>query len=340
MEIDELNPSLQRSYREMLQMCLTKKNEDGISKIERFRERLIEKKITPDQLINLHYATLKEIYPDLPEHVCSSFELLLELMEGYMLTYQEQQNLIDRQKELESQIEVAANMQKTLLPKQIPTHPNVDIGILSVPAGMMSGDYYYCVTDKNNCIGIAIADIIGKGVPAALCMSMIKYALDSIPEQRMQPAALLENLNRVVERNIDDSMFITMMYGLYDPRNHTFYYSGAGHEPGFYYQAKNDSFTDLYAKGVVLGLMTDSEFQQYSLPMEVGDFIVFLSDGVTECRLDDRFIDRDEIIRLLRKYIHLPAQEIVKKVYRELAIIQNFSLKDDFTLMILRRKVS
>lgn len=334
-----MSRSLQAKYKQILELFLKEKKYKDLLQKEPFCE-LLEQKITPDQLVNLHYMTLKELYPDLPEHISLSFELLLEVMEGYGLTFQEQQNLIDRQKELESQIEVAAKMQKTLLPKQIPSHPQVDIGVLTVPAGMMSGDYYYCVTDANNRIGIAIADIIGKGVPAALCMSMIKYALDSIPEQRMQPAELLEKLNRVVERNIGDSMFITMMCGLYEPDTDIFYYSGAGHEPGFYYEAKTDAFVDLYAKGVVLGLMKKSTYREYSLKLSVGDMIIFLSDGVTECRRGDHFIDRDEIIRLLRKYIHLPAQEIVKKVYRELAIIQNFSLKDDFTLMILRRKVS
>lgn len=335
-----ISHSLQQRYKDILQLFIFKNYEEGFLSAEQFSKHLFERNISPDQFINLHFATLKEMYPDLPDYICDSFELLIEVMEGYRLTYKEHQNLLSRQKELESQIEVAANMQKSLLPKTIPSHPDVDIGIISVPAGIMSGDYYYCVSDENNCIGIAIADIIGKGVPAALCMSMIKYALDSISEQRMQPAALLENLNRVVERNIDDSMFITMMYGYYDPKNHTFSYSGAGHEPGFYYRAKKDSFEDLYAKGLVLGLGKNTKFREYSIQMEIGDFVVLLSDGVTECKLNDRFIERDEIIRLFRKYIHLPAQDLVKKVYRQLAIIQNFSLRDDFTLMVLRRKVS
>lgn len=338
MRKSEVHPSLKALYKQNLQSFM-KKEKDAIKKDE-LRRFLSERKVSPEQLIHLHYTTLKEMFPDLSEPISLSFEWLIEVMECYELTYQQQQNLIDRQKELETQIEVAANMQKTLLPKQLPSHPKIDIGVISVPARMMSGDYYYCVTDDNDCVGVAIADIIGKGVPAALCMSMIKYALDSISKEWKQPKALLENLNRVVERNIADSMFITMMYGFYDPKTDTFSYSGAGHEPGFYYDANKDAFFDLATKGIVLGLTKEPVFREYSLQMKAGDLIVFLSDGVTECKVEGRFIERDEIIYLLRKYIHYPAQEMVRNIYRELAIMQNFSLKDDLTLMILRRKTS
>lgn len=339
MKTGNINFSIVEFYKDILKSYLTSKSEETLYQAEQFSKQLLESQVSPEELVSLHYSVLNDVYPDLSEHVRASFELLLEIMIVYGLAYREHQSLIDRQKELESQIDVAAEMQKTLLPKTLPSVSSIDIGVISVPAGKMSGDYYYCVSDENDGVGIAIADIIGKGVPAALCMSMIKYALDSIPEQRMQPAALLENLNRVVERNIAESMFITMMYGFYDSRDHTFHYSGAGHEPGFYYNAKKDSFKELYAKGLVLGLSPTTKFREYKKEVEVGDLIILLSDGVTECRIGNRFIERDEIIRLIRKYIHLPAQDIVKKVYRELAIIQNFTLADDFTLMILRRRV-
>lgn len=226
-------------------------------------------------------------------------------MIGYGLAYREHQSLRDRQKELEAEINVAANMQQTLLPKEVPYIDSLDIGVISVPASKMSGDYYHFVKDENGCLGVAIADIIGKGVPAALCMSMIKYAMDSLPEQRLQPGALLENLNRVVEQNVAANMFITMMYGSYDPRVHHFYYSGAGHEPGFYYNAKNDSFEELYAKGLVLGVTREANFREYHKKVEVGDFVVLLSDGVTECRTDEGFIEREEITNLIRQYSHM-----------------------------------
>ncbi|SDH80976.1 sigma-B regulation protein RsbU (phosphoserine phosphatase) [Alteribacillus persepolensis] len=330
---------MQEQYTKILKKYLEEKNETGLYHAQQFSKKVLENQISPEEVVSLHLDALEKYFPDLPQGVFDSFEFLLEVMMGYGMAYREHQSLRDKQKELETEINVAASMQQTFLPKEIPSVDALDVGVISVPASKMSGDYYHFIKDDNDCIGVAIADIIGKGVPAALCMSMIKYAMDSLPEQRLQPGALLDNLNRVVEQNVASNMFITMMYGSYDPRVHHFYYSGAGHEPGFYYHYDTDTFEELYAKGLVLGIKRDTTFREYHKKVEPGDFIVLLSDGVTECRTDDGFIEREELTRLIRKYKHLPAQEIVDNVFYQLEKLQGFQLRDDFSLIILRRKV-
>ncbi|PJH69243.1 phosphoserine phosphatase, partial [Salmonella enterica subsp. enterica serovar Typhimurium] len=115
-----------------------------------------------------------------------------------------------------------------------------------------NGDYHHFVKGQDGSLGIAIADVIGKGIPAALCMSMIKYSMDSYPETWMNPKTILENLNRVVAANIDPSMFITMLYAQYLPDENKLLYASAGHEPGYYYNAKMDEFEEIQAKGLVL----------------------------------------------------------------------------------------
>ncbi|PSL42463.1 sigma-B regulation protein RsbU (phosphoserine phosphatase) [Salsuginibacillus halophilus] len=330
---------LQEQYRKILNQYLENKNEQGLYHAQQFSKKVLENQISPEEVVSLHLSTLEESFPDIPKGAQDSFEFLLEVMIGYGLAYQEHQSLKDRQRELESEIDVAANMQQTFLPSGIPEPEDLDVGVLSVPASKMSGDYYHFVHDENDCLGVAIADIIGKGVPAALCMSMIKYAMDSLPEQRLQPADLLANLNRVVEQNVASNMFITMMYGSYDVRAHTFQYAGAGHEPGFYYSAEADEFEELSAKGIVLGIKRHAEFREYQRVVAPGDFIVLLSDGVTECRTEQGFIEREEITRLIRNHMHLSAQEMVNHVFHELEKLQGFQLRDDFTLMILRREV-
>ncbi|MCM3714670.1 PP2C family protein-serine/threonine phosphatase [Halalkalibacter oceani] len=331
--------NLEQAYKHILETFLHRKTEQGLYQAQQFSKVLLEHQISPEEFVSIHRAVLEELFPTVPDKVIDSFDLLLEVMMGYGLAYREHQSLRNRQRELESEIDVAANMQQTLLPAAIPDIDSLDIGVISVPANKMSGDYYNYILDDHGCLGVAIADIIGKGVPAALCMSMIKYAMDSLPEQRLQPGALLENLNRVVEQNVDDSMFITMMYGSYDPRTHEFRYSGAGHEPGFFYHADRDEFEELRAKGLVLGVSRKTKFTEYHVQVQKGDFIIFLSDGVTECRVGDNFIERSEIISLIRKYMHLSAQQLVENVYQELVKLQGFILRDDFTLMIMRRDV-
>ncbi|MFK3937943.1 PP2C family protein-serine/threonine phosphatase [Alkalihalobacillus sp. NPDC078783] len=331
--------NIETSYKKILESYLDTGSEHVLYEAQQFTRTLLEHNTSPEELVSLHRSIMDQLYPELPDDIQASFDFLLEAMMGYGMAYREHQILRDRQQELEAEIDVAAKMQQTLLPREEVSVTGLDIGIVSVPAKKMSGDYYHYVMDQHGSIGLAIADIIGKGVPAALCMSMIKYAMDSLPEQQLNPSALLENLNRVVEQNVDDSMFVTMMYGYYNVQAHEFTYSGAGHEPGFFYHAKSDSFEDLSARGLVLGVSKKATYQEYVKQLDIGDMVILLTDGVTECRMGEEFLEREEIVDLIRKSMHLEAQELAENVYRELSKLQDFTLRDDLTLIILRRQV-
>ncbi|KYC71582.1 PP2C family protein-serine/threonine phosphatase [Heyndrickxia coagulans] len=333
----DFRDAMEQEYKEILSHFLQHPDEQALYQCEKFSRKLIENRISPEDMIMCHRSVLQQIEPGLSKTVQQSFDVLLEVMLAYGLVYREQQSLRTKQKELKSEIEIAAGMQQTLLKADVPEQDGIDIGVISMPAKQMSGDYYHFIEDENRRIGIAIADVIGKGIPAALCMSMIKYAIDSLPEYSHQPHIILENLNRVVEQNVDPSMFITMFYGMYDPVVHKFSYASAGHEPGFFYHAETDEFEDLIAKGLLLGIEKKSKYHEYIKDVQLGDMIVLLSDGVTECRTKEGFVSRETITGLIRKNIRKSAQEIVENVYRELERWQEFELRDDFTLLILKR---
>ncbi|MFE8703032.1 PP2C family protein-serine/threonine phosphatase [Cytobacillus sp. FJAT-54145] len=330
---------MESKYRAILQHYISERSEQALYQGQKFSRKSIENNISPEEIISLHKMLLVDMYPELPEEVMNSFDILLEVMIGYGLAYREHQSLRHMQQELRSEIEIAANVQQTLLETRIPSVDDLDIGAISVPAKHMNGDYFHFVQDENNNISIAIADVIGKGIPAALCMSMIKYAMDSLPENRNEPSQVLENLNRVVEQNVDPSMFITMFYGMYKQENHLFSFSSAGHEPGFFYDAETEAFTEIEAKGLLLGVEKRTKYIQYEKQVKVGDMIILMSDGVTECRTEEGFIEKETLISYIKKYSHLGAQEIVNNIYKELEKLQHFQLRDDFTLIILRRKV-
>src|SRR5690625_6262335 len=99
-------------------------------------------------------------------------------------------------------MEVAANMKKTLLATPVPDVKDLDIGAISVPFKQLNGDYYHFVKGEDGSLGVAIEDVIGKGVSAALSMSMIKYALVSFNDELMNSRAMLRHLNSVVDRNV------------------------------------------------------------------------------------------------------------------------------------------
>ncbi|USK34139.1 PP2C family protein-serine/threonine phosphatase [Bacillus sp. F19] len=330
---------IESKYQEILSRYMQELTETALYQGQKFSRKAIEEQVPPEEIISLHRKVLQGLFPDVDQDVLHSLDFLLEVMMGYGLAYQEHQSLRDKQEEIKSEIQVALNVQQMLLETSVPTVPNLDIGAISVPAKHMNGDYYHFVYDEES-VSIAIADVIGKGIPAALCMSMIKYAMDSLPESRKSPSRVLENLNRVVEHNVDPSMFITMFYGMYDTDTHEFVYGSAGHEPGFYYSAKEDRFHDMNTKGLVLGIDQSIKYKQYSRIVEKGDMIVLLSDGVTESKTnEEEFIEREFITDLIKKYSDLNAQGIVDNIYKDFLQMQDFELRDDFTLIILKREV-
>ncbi|MCR2822634.1 PP2C family protein-serine/threonine phosphatase [Lederbergia panacisoli] len=332
----DFRDTIQAKYKDIMNNYLMNQNEQSLYQAQKLSRKLIEHHIAPEEIISLHKTIMMENVLT-QRSFSDSFDILLEVMIGYGLSYREHQSLRTEQMALKSEIEVAASMQQTLLGTSIPKIDGLDIGSISVPARQMNGDYHHFVKDENQCLGIAIADVIGKGIPAALSMSMIKYAMDSLPENRHNPGAILESLNRVVEQNVDPSMFITMCYGVYNPWDHKFLYASAGHEPGLFYSSENQKFQDLDGKGLLLGIDKKTKYMEYELNVLQGDMVILLSDGVTECRTKEGFIEREDLLRYIEKYIHLPSQEMVTNIYKDFERLQEFELRDDFTLIILKR---
>jgi phosphoserine phosphatase RsbU/P len=338
-DILDFREKMEFIYKEMLAHYLVNQTEQALYEGQKFSRNSIEHHISPEEMIILHKSVVEELKLETPTEVIQSFDFLLEVMMGYGLAYRELQSLRHKQNEFRTEMEIAANVQQTLLGTHIPSVKGLDIGALSVPAKHMNGDYYHFVIDESQNINVAIADVIGKGIPAALCMSMIKYAMDSLPEGRNTPSTVLENLNRVVERNVDPSMFITMFYGMYSLVDHTFHYASAGHEPGIFYCSKTNQFSELEAKGLLLGIDNRTKYRQFNKEIDIGDMIILMSDGVTECRNEKGFLEKEFLIDLLKENIHLPSQDIVKRIFKEFEKLQHFQLQDDFTLIILKREV-
>ncbi|GAB3045266.1 SpoIIE family protein phosphatase [Virgibacillus ainsalahensis] len=337
--MDEIVKLDAAAYKDLLKHYITTQDEQSLYGVEQISKSFIKNHILPEEIVNLHNQSLAELYPDLHEDFQHSMDFLLEAMISYGLSHQEIQTLREQQLALKSEISVAASMQETLLGTKKPMIEGLDIGVVSVPAHQMNGDYHHFIKGNDGSLGIAIADVIGKGIPAALCMSMIKYSMDSYPEESMSPRAILKNLNRVVERNVDPSMFITMFYAQYLPSESKLQYASAGHEPGFYFNAEKNTFEEIAAKGLVLGVSSDTDYRQFELPISKGDMVILLTDGVTECRDGERFIETEEVLEVILKYAELPAQDMVNQVYKHFERLQDFQLRDDFTLCILKKEV-
>lgn len=327
---------VERQYKAILRNYLENQNELNLYEGQTFSKQLIQKNISPEEMIGIHRTALEEIAPDIPATIHHSFDLLIEVMVRYGLALHEHQNLIQKQENFRIEMDLASNVQKTLLKTSVPTIDGVDIGMLSVPSKEMNGDYVHFLSDSN-AIGIGVADVIGKGIPAALCMSMIKNGMDSVDGADKDPSFVLDIINRIVERSVTDSMFVSMVYGAYNTTTHEFLYASAGHEPALHYSRQEKAFHELFVKGLLLGVLPNTTYEHQSVRLEQGDFIVLMTDGVTECRSQEGFIEMEKVMKIIEDVKDESAQDMVEYVYKELILLQDFELRDDFTLVILKR---
>lgn len=328
-----------QAYKKLLKQYLDSNNKNYLEEAKQMSVSFVSRNIYPEEIVRIHMQAIDGLFENVHKDYRRSLEFLLEALIAYRVAQEEYEKMKLEQYELRSEIQVAANMQKTLLATEVPEIEGLDIGAISVPFHQMNGDYYHFIKADNGALGVAIADVIGKGVPAALSMSMIKYAMDSFYEEAMSPSGILRNLNRVVERNVATNMFITMFYGQFFPSTNIFRFASAGHEPGFIYRSKNETFSEIKTEGIVLGVLKHTVYKQYEIEINKGDMIVLLTDGVTECQRGERFVKREEVIEVIEKYAHLPAQKHVEQVYMHFNQLDDFELKDDFTLIIIKKVV-
>ena len=117
-----------------------------------------------------------------------------------------------------------------------------------------------------------------------------------------------------------------------------FSYASAGHEPALHYSAKNDQFFTLEAKGLLLGVLSETNYTFHEIVLEENDLIIMMTDGVTEFRVKEELNSREVITTLIKENRHLSAQQLCQLLYKEIERVQNFKLFDDFTVVILKNR--
>ncbi|RKD22633.1 hypothetical protein BEP19_10250 [Ammoniphilus oxalaticus] len=332
-----MDEHFKNQYQELLYQYLLEKDERQLFYAQQSSKKFIENNINPVDVLLLHLNSMKE-KQDLPPLWDDSFTFFLEFMVQYNLVYERRKTLLSEQEKIETELSLAKSVQNSLLPdtENLSLPKDVDLGVISVAARKVSGDFYN-IMSYNQRVEIAVADVAGKSIPAAMIMSMMQFAMESI-EDCQQPHTVLELLNRFLYKKSEASMFVTMFWGEYYAPTSQFYYSNAGHEPALFYEAKKDQFTDLSTDGCALGLTTRYGYKTQSVQLEPGDFIVLYTDGVTESR-DSESIDDNSILRHFLREINLTqsAQQIVEQLHQYILASNGLRITDDQTILLFRK---
>ncbi|HLG93632.1 MAG TPA: GAF domain-containing SpoIIE family protein phosphatase [candidate division Zixibacteria bacterium] len=241
-----------------------------------------------------------------------------------------------QKRRLEGELAIARQIQHSFFPKRVPELPGFDIYGGNVPSSEVGGDYYDFIPIVENQAGIAVADVSGKGIPAALIMAAFRASLKAEIRNNYAIRTIMAKVNSLMHESIEAGNYVTAFYGVLDSQKKIFTFSNAGHNPPLI--LKSDGTREYLTKGgVALGIFADSAYKEKPYPLHGGDILVFYTDGVTEARSEgDEEFGLGRFERLVEENRARPAREIYDAVEREVARFQNYRRQDDFTLIVLK----
>jgi phosphoserine phosphatase RsbU/P len=252
-------------------------------------------------------------------------------------------SMANEKKRLDHDLEIARDIQRILLPSEAPAINGFQISGLNVPARQVSGDYFdYIQVDKER-LGVAIADVSGKGVPASLIMAICRSVLRAEAVRNPSPADVLRKVNRQLYPDIKEDMFISMAYLILNHEHDSVTLARAGHDAPLLYKQQSQTVTPLKPPGMVVGIDSGNVFDRltidFAVPLERNDCLVLYTDGVTETlNAEGDEFGLDRMRQSVRAGATNGAQAIVRKIIEDVrdftgSIPQN----DDITLIAIRK---
>ena len=183
---------------------------------------------------------------------------------------------------LQNELHVASQMQQSILPTSFPERPGCQVYGNMEPAREVGGDFFDVISLEHGRLGLAIADVSDKGVPAALFMMSSRTLLKGAAIGDSNPGTVLAEANRLLEQENEASLFVTMFYGVFDPASGELVYANGGHNPPLILHPDGSSTLLPSTSGIALGLLPDFDYEQDTVILSAGDILVLYTDGVTE----------------------------------------------------------
>lgn len=275
---------------------------------------------------------------DLDEETISALVIQVSIAINNAQIYSE---LIVKER-MSNELDVASRIQKKILPADVDEIFGLEIAQYFEPAKEIGGDYYdYTILD-DNVFSITIADVSGKGVPAAFLMALGRSVLRTLTlTGDFAPNENLNELNKIIYSDITEDMFITMMHSKYNKENKTLYYSNAGHNPLVVYRASTDSIELHTVKGVAIGFLEEYKYRQGEIQLNKGDIVIFYTDGITETENSNKeMFGLERLKEVIYNNKNKSPKELRKVILESInRFRKDYEQTDDLTFVILKSNV-
>jgi sigma-B regulation protein RsbU (phosphoserine phosphatase) len=246
---------------------------------------------------------------------------------------------IVEQEKLRRELQVASEVQKRLFPEKSPETAAIACAGLCIPARGVGGDYYDFLDLGSGVTGIALADVAGKGIAAALIMSVVQASLRSLAETSMGSLAdLAARMNRLLHRSTGTSSYATFFYSEYDEATRVLRYVNAGHNPPYVWRGRDGSIEELPAGGTIIGMFAQAGYEAAAVTLEPGDVFMAFSDGVPEAHnpAEEEFSE-ERVKEALGRSARLPVSEMSARILAELKEwMGDAEQYDDLTFLLMK----
>jgi len=240
---------------------------------------------------------------------------------------------------MERELQMAFQVQSSLIPKENPHFPNWEFAAYWQPAREVAGDYFDFIQKENGKLGLVIADVTDKGMPAALFMALTRSIVRASFNQSKSPASAIKMANRLICTDSTSDMPVTLFLCQFDPVQEEIIYVNAGHNPPLHFHCDLDKFSELKRTGMALGVESQTKYSQNIQVVNTGDFIVFYTDGVIDATTpENEEFGQERFLQILHKHRSDPPGKMISAVKESIKdFISSNAPYDDITMVIVRK---
>jgi len=237
------------------------------------------------------------------------------------------------------QMRLAGTIQRRMIPQKAPLIQGLDIAATYIPCFDVGGDFYDFLPINENCLAVAIADVIGKGIPAAIMTSSFRGALRAYADRENPEAAIeetIKKLNKMARNECRDGEFVSLLYAVIDTKQKTIKYCNCGHEPAVL--LRNNRMIELEKGGLVLGIQQQAEYTVDQIELKDGDCLLFCTDGLIDAaNFNGEFWGRENLLETAKKFVKESAENMIKNILafrrRFVGLAQQF---DDTSIIVVK----
>jgi len=237
---------------------------------------------------------------------------------------------------------IAESLQKSMLPDLDREFADIQVAMQYQAAydeSLAGGDFYEVIAFGDGRYGVAVGDVAGKGLDAAVYTAMARYMIQAYSADDPDPVSIVSKLNTALCRYTPSGKFVTVVYGVLDMKARTFTYVNAGHELPFVYKSSGDSLETLAATGPAAGALADGEYTSEEISFEPGDMLIFYTDGATEARSSDgKFLGTEGLQKIVADNLHRGFDDLPEVMLTGVRSYAKGYLRDDVAILVVKAR--